>query len=150
MTEYLNPFCSHCRATHARLDRLLAGMDLDVRRRRVYVWSQDEPPLWAKCLSCARGMGLEDRFFDELVRTSGQDKAAIEGAATRAGIDPASLTMCRASAATLEKLQQERDTVIEAGIESLPTFDVGRRRLMGEQSEAELREALTAAGAPAR
>jgi hypothetical protein len=34
--EYLNAFCSHCRATHARLDRVVAGFDRPVRRHRVY------------------------------------------------------------------------------------------------------------------
>jgi protein-disulfide isomerase len=40
---------------------------------------------------------------------------------------------------------RDRDLARSAGLRGLPTLDIGRRRLMGEQSEAELREAVEAA-----
>jgi uncharacterized membrane protein len=67
IVEYLNPFCAHCRATHARLERVLPTIGATVRRHRVYVWPNEEAPFWAGACACAqlhvvgRGRGLRAR-----------------------------------------------------------------------------------------
>jgi hypothetical protein len=43
------------------------------------------------------------------------------------------------------RLQRDREIVSRARLEGMPTLDIGKRRLQGEQSEAELAEALRAA-----
>lgn len=139
--EYLNAFCSHCRATHARLDRVVAGFDRPVRRHRVYVWSSREVPLWAKACAVAAQQGLEDAMFDALLETDRQDDRSIRAAAARAGVDLSDLD----APDVVARLERDRRLFGQARLEGLPTFDVGRRRLMGEQSEGELLEALRAA-----
>ncbi len=139
--EYLNAFCSHCRATHARLDRVVAGFDRPVRRHRVYVWSSREVPLWAKACAVAAQQGLEDAMFDALLETDRQDDRSIRAAAARAGVDLSGLD----APDVVDRLERDRRRFSQARLEGLPTFDVGRRRLMGEQSEGELLEALRAA-----
>ncbi|MFO0932069.1 MAG: vitamin K epoxide reductase family protein [Planctomycetota bacterium] len=139
--EYLNAFCSHCRATHARLDRVVAGFDRPVRRHRVYVWSSREVPLWAKACAVAAQQGLEDAMFDALLETDRQDDRSIRAAAARAGVDLSDVD----APEVVNRLERDRRLSSQARLEGLPTFDVGRRRLMGEQSEGELLEALRAA-----
>lgn len=139
--EYLNAFCSHCRATHARLDRVVAGFDRPVRRHRVYVWSSRDVPLWAKACAVAAQQGLEDAMFDALLETDRQDDRSIRAAAARAGVDLSDVD----APEVVNRLERDRRLSSQARLEGLPTFDVGRRRLMGEQSEGELLEALRAA-----
>jgi uncharacterized membrane protein/protein-disulfide isomerase len=139
--EYLNAFCSHCRATHARLDRVVAGFGRPVRRHRVYVWSSREVPLWAKACAVAAQQGREDAMFDALLETDRQDDRSIRAAAARAGVDLAGLDAPEVQ----HRLERDRRLFSQARLEGLPTFDVGRRRLMGEQSEGELLDALRAA-----
>jgi len=139
--EYLNAFCTHCRATHARLDRVVAGFDRPVRRHRVYVWSSNDVPLWAKACAVAAVQGREDEMFDALLETDRQDDRSIRAAAARAGVDLAGIDAPEVAA----RLARDRRLSSQARLEGLPTFDVGRRRLMGEQSEGELLEALRAA-----
>ncbi|MBL9085815.1 MAG: DsbA family protein [Planctomycetia bacterium] len=139
--EYLNAFCSHCRATHARLDRVVAGFGRPVRRHRVYVWSSREVPLWAKACAVAAQQGREDAMFDALLETDRQDDRSIRAAAARAGVDLSDLDAPEVA----NRLERDRRLFSQARLEGLPTFDVGRRRLMGEQSEGELLEALRAA-----
>jgi predicted DsbA family dithiol-disulfide isomerase len=146
MVEYLNPFCTHCRATHARLERLLESGGAPVRRHRVYVWATDDPPLWAKVVAYAQTTGQEDAFFHALASgpTQESDKA-IWAAVARAGLDRSAVTEFVRRGDWQGRLQWERGRVMQSRIEGLPTFDVGRRRLQGEQSESELRDALDAA-----
>ncbi len=139
--EYLNAFCAHCRATHARLDRVVAGFDRPVRRHRVYVWSSNDVPLWAKACAVAAVQGREDAMFDALLETDRQDDRSIRAAATRAGVDLSGIDAPEVAS----RLARDRRLSSQARLEGLPTFDVGRRRLMGEQSEGELLEALRAA-----
>jgi uncharacterized membrane protein/protein-disulfide isomerase len=139
--EYLNAFCSHCRATHARLDRVVAGFGRPVRRHRVYVWSSNQVPLWARACAVAAKQGREDAMFDALLATERQDDRAIRAAAARAGVDLSEIDAPEVTA----RLERDRRLANQARLEGLPTFDVGRRRLMGEQSESELLDALRAA-----
>ncbi|MCC7137185.1 MAG: DsbA family protein [Planctomycetes bacterium] len=145
VVEFLNPFCAHCRATHARLERVLARLDVPVRRHRVYVWNTREPPPWARACACAEKHGLGDRLFAALLETDDQDAGSVRAAAQRAGLDPSSLAACGASPEAQARIDRDRRLVASARLEGLPTLDIGRRRLMGEQSEAELEDALRAA-----
>jgi uncharacterized membrane protein/predicted DsbA family dithiol-disulfide isomerase len=149
LVEYLNPFCAHCRATHARLARALEGVRAPVERERLYAWSGKAPPLWAKACVCAqdqgRGTDLERPFFRELLAAGRDRPEEVWAAARRAGLDVASLRACVERGDADERLGWVRDRVRAARIRGMPTLDVGRRRLEGEQSEAELRAALAAA-----
>jgi protein-disulfide isomerase len=144
MVEYLNPFCAHCRATHARLESVLASGGVAVRRRRVYVWS-GEIPFWARACACAAQQGREEALFEELLQARGQDERSVRAAARRAGIDLDAAAGCLDGPMTNARLERDRRLVAAARLEGLPTIDVGRRRLMGEQTEGELLDALHAA-----
>ena len=101
----------------------------------------------------AAASGLEDRMFDELVRADDETPQEVYAAAQRAGVDATALQAALASARAWPRLDGDRRLAQGARLEGLPTLDIGRRRLMGEQSEGELREALRAATArpePAR
>ena len=89
--------------------------------------------------------GLEDRFFDELIAAESDDLAEILAAGRRAGIDPGALRTAIASGGLAPRLERDLRIAGSAGLEGLPTLDIGRRRLLGEQSEGELREAIEAA-----
>jgi predicted DsbA family dithiol-disulfide isomerase len=65
--------------------------------------------------------------------------------AKRAGLDVARWTVCIDEPDTRFPLERMHQAVADARIQGLPTLDIGRRRLNGEQSEEELREALDAA-----
>jgi hypothetical protein len=150
VVEFLNPFCMHCRATEARLDRVGASLPVKVRRVRVPIWSQDPPPLWAQAWTVAAETGLEDRFFTELMREPRETPQATWNALRRAGIDPGPASAQMSRGVGRARLDALRARVFAARITRLPTLDVGRRRLQGEPTEAELREAiLLAAAAPA-
>jgi uncharacterized membrane protein len=148
--EYLNAFCPHCRATHARFDRATARSGLVVRFRRVYTWTSTEPPLWARVCVAARGQGLEERVFAEMLHAANDSPGEIWEAARRAGADLDAIRVSMEAPETHEKLTRHRQAVASARLQGLPTLDIGRRRLMGEQSEAEIRDALDAARALTR
>jgi uncharacterized membrane protein len=150
IVEYLNPFCAHCRATHGRLARVLEGVATPVERERLYTWAGKAPPLWAKACVCAQDQGggatdLERPFFRELLKARSDRPAEIWAAAKRAGLDVAALEACVRRGAADERLGWVRDKVRAARIAGMPTLDIGARRLEGEQTEEELREAVIAA-----
>jgi uncharacterized membrane protein len=149
IVEYLNAHCGHCRATHDRLERVLSTMRVTARRARVYVWSTGEPPLWAKACACAPSAAQEAALFEALLRGE-QDDRAVWDAVARAGLDAQAISACIARREPDARLAAERGRVLAARLAMLPTFDIGRRRLQGEQSEAELRDAIEAAVADAR
>ncbi len=145
IVEYVNAFCPHCRVTHQRLGRVLAGLGVAARVRRVYSWPSDEVPAWARACAHAQDVGREDRFFDELVLAEHDDLGEILAAGRRAGLDEGALRAALASDAPAPRLDRDRRIAGSAGLAGLPTLDIGRRRLLGEQSEGELREAIEAA-----
>lgn len=145
IVEYLNAFCSHCRATHERLERVLAQDHLTARRRRIYSWASNETPMWARAVAFAQTRGLEDRMFAELVKADEETPREIYAAAARAGLDANELATALADPTVPARLEADRRAARAARLEGLPTLDIGRRRLMGEQSEDELREAVHAA-----
>ncbi len=145
IVEYLNAFCSHCRLTHQRLDRVLASEGVASRRRRIYTWSSTEIPMWAKAVAFAQAQGLEDRMFAELVQADEDTPREIYAAAARAGIDGNALQQALRDGRAWPRLESDRRLSQGARLEGLPTLDIGRRRLMGEQSEGELRDAVRAA-----
>jgi uncharacterized membrane protein/predicted DsbA family dithiol-disulfide isomerase len=153
ITEFLNPFCPHCRATHARLENVLRTIATPVRRYRVYVWSSGAPPLWAQACAAAASSGKEDVLFAELLRASRDVPNEIWAAVRRAGLDPSALDVSIRSGNSNTRLQAERHRVSASAIRRLPTLDIGKWRLEGEPSEAELRNAINvavAAASPAR
>ena len=149
IVEYLNAYCPHCRATHARLEQAIAATGVKVKKRRVYTWATMDYPAWARACALAQSLGLEDRMFDELLRSRGPDVSEVKAAAGRAGIDPAALDAALKDPNPPPRLVKDRQLFTQARLQGLPTLDIGRRRLMGEQSEAELRAALEAARPPA-
>ncbi len=145
IVEYLNAFCSHCRATHERLERVLAEDGVSARRRRIYSWATVDTPMWARAVAFAQTRGLEDRMFEELVRANDESPREIYAAASRAGLDTDALATALADPRVPARLEADRRASQAARLEGLPTLDIGRRRLMGEQSESELRDAVRAA-----
>lgn len=145
IVEYLNAFCSHCRATHQRLETVLAAEGVEVRRRRIYTWASNETPMWAKTVAFAQTLGLEDRMFAELVKADEETPREIYAAVGRAGLDADALRQALSDGRAWPRLDADRRLAQGARLEGLPTLDIGRRRLMGEQSEDELREAVRAA-----
>jgi uncharacterized membrane protein/predicted DsbA family dithiol-disulfide isomerase len=145
LVEYLNAFCPHCRATHRRLHAVLADPDVTVDIRRIYTWRSKRPPLWARVCVVARRQGCEERFFEELMRTRSEHPTQIHAAAKRAGMDLAALQRSLDEGVGVEHLARHRRIVKAAGLRMLPTIDIGRRRLQGEQTQRELRSAIDAA-----
>lgn len=143
--EYVNAFCSHCRATHARLDRLLLTTSVAVKQRRIYVWPAGEPPLWAKMCVSARAQGKEEALFAELLHADEDTSDDLWAAARRAGVDEAALSAAIQRGDAQATLDRYKQRVQASRIVGLPTLDIGRRRLQGEQSAEELREAIDAA-----
>ncbi len=142
VVEFLNPFCSHCRTTHGRLDRVLAGVAIPVRRTRVYVWHQKTPPLWARALACAEAEGKEDALFREL--SASDDLAGhpetVESAVRRAGLDLAAFDACAKGPGPWPRLEHDRALVLGSDLEGLPTIWVGDRAIFGEQDEDDIRD----------
>ena len=99
--------------------------------------------MWA-CI-CAGAQGKEEAFLAELLQTARDDERSIRAAAQRASIDLEELDRCMGEPATRERLEQNRRARQAAGIQELPTIDIGRWRLMGEQSEAEILDTLNSA-----
>ena len=143
LVEYVNAFCPHCRATHARLDRALAGAR--VRRHRVYTWGGAATPLWAQACVCAAAFGKEDPLFEELLRADDDGADAVWAAASRVGIDARALWTAVARGDAVPRLDADRRRADASQVHRLPTVDVGARRLEGESSEADLRAAIQAA-----
>lgn len=142
LVEYLNAYCPHCRKTLKRLEGVLASSDGSMRMRRVYTWASKDYPLWARACAHAQTVGLEEEMFQELLKSRGQNKREVYAAARRAGLDIAELTAAVSQATPPERLVRDRRIVQRARIRMLPTIDIGRRRLQGEQSASELREAV--------
>lgn len=145
IVEYLNPFCPHCRATHARLEKVLASISGPVRRRRIYVWNTEDAPLWARACACAAAQEKEDQLFEELVKAKDQGLDELRAASARAGVDHVVLSGCMFRREPPPRVIKDKELMKQTKLEGLPTLDIGHRRLMGEQSEAELREAIDAA-----
>lgn len=148
IVEYLNAYCAHCRTMHKRIHGVLNAMGVEGRIRRIYTWSSNDYPLWARALAYAQSVKLEDRLFEELVVARSQRPDEVFAAASRAGLDVAALRRALQDATPPARLVHDRDLAQKARLLGLPTIDIGRRRLMGEQSETELRDAIQAALAP--
>ena len=149
IVEYLNAYCGHCRATHRRLQRVLDEMGVEVQHHRVYAWADKGYPLWVRACAFAATQGAEERMFEELMRAPDQGSAAVQAAARRAELDLDGLRQALRAPQVPASLVRNQRRMKTAGLRGLPTLDIGRRRLMGEQSEAELREALRVALAQA-
>jgi uncharacterized membrane protein/protein-disulfide isomerase len=145
VTEYLNAYCAHCRVTHARLDKVIAGMEIAVKRRRLYVWVSGEAPYWARACVAAAAQGREDALFEQLQHTESDEPDEVLAAAQRAGVDVKALVAAIQRGEGMPRLKADRQKVLLSRLEGLPTFDIGRRRLEGEQTEAELEDALRVA-----
>jgi hypothetical protein len=145
LVEFLNAFCAHCRATHTRIDRAVASSSVRVRRYRVYVWSSPTPPLWAQACACAAPTGQEDALFSELLEEPRDTPEAVWAAARRAGVDVRALMAAVQRGDAAARFEGERRRVAASSIRYLPTLDIGRRRLQGEQSEEDVRRAIQAA-----
>jgi|GEM_PF-2539541 len=140
IVEFLNPFCSHCRATHGRLDRALASVPLPMRRTRVYVWHQKKPPLWARALACAEAEGKEDALFRELSASddlAGHDETVLE-AVRRAGLDAPAFEACARGPGPWPRLEHDRELVLASDLKGLPTVWVGERAILGEVDEEDI------------
>ena len=146
--EYLNAFCAHCRATHARLEKVLAEDGVRVARRRVYTWKGREFPLWARACAYSETLGREDAMFHELTKARRESAGEIYAAAQGVGIDGPAFRDALVQTTPPPRLVRDRRIAQTARLTRLPTFDIGRRRLSGSQSEAELRAALRAAARP--
>lgn len=146
VVEYLNAYCAHCRATHQRLDAVLAGIDVPVRRVRVYAWGDRGYPLWARACAFAHEQGKEEALFAELLRTRSQAPREVYAAARRVGIDPRALQQA-VSRPPPARLVRDCRIMVAAGLQGLPTLDIGRRRLMGGQTAEELEAAIRSASA---
>ncbi|MFV1960062.1 MAG: hypothetical protein ACC662_11695 [Planctomycetota bacterium] len=95
-------------------------------------------------------MGREKALFEELLQAPDRTPAQVYAAARRVGLDLGALKSAAAGDPPPPFLVRTRKIMLSANLEVLPTPDIGRRRLMGAQSEAELRAALAAAGALSR
>ncbi len=142
---YLNAYCPHCRATHERLKHLLAERAGTYRVRRVYAWGGSTYPTWVRACAVARTRGLEQRLFEELLKSRDDSVRELYAAATRAGLDAQALQQALRQSTVPEWLVRDTKIMRSAGLRGLPTIDVGHRRLVGEQSERELEAALDAA-----
>lgn len=145
VVEYLNAFCAHCRATHTRLEAVLAHDGTNVRRRRVYTWKGSGYPLWARACAYAETIGREEAMFRELTRARRERPQEVYAAAKRAGIDGPAFRQALLVREPPPRLVRDQRISRAARLKRLPTFDIGRRRLSGSQSERELRAALQAA-----
>ncbi len=145
IVEFLNPFCSHCRATHGRLDRVLEDVTVRVRRTRVYVWHQKTPPLWARALACAEAEGKEDALFRELSASDDLvgHPETVEAAVRRAGLDVGAYEACAKGPGPWPRLEHDRALVVASDLEGLPTIWVGDRAIFGEQDEEDIRALVT-------
>lgn len=148
VVEYLNAFCAHCRATHARLEKVLEHGRVPVERRRVYTWNGSGYPLWARACVYAATVGREEAMFRELTRARRESAAEIYAAARRAGVDGPAFRRALTAHEPPPRLVRDKRIARTARLQRLPTFDIGRRRLSGSQSERELRAALQAAARP--
>ena len=146
VVEYLNAYCEHCRATHQNLDAVIASIDVPVRRRRIYAWGSHGYPLWARACAYAHELGKEEELFAELLRTRSQHPTEVYRAARRVGIDPRALQRA-VRRPPPPRLVRDCRIMVAAGLQGLPTLDIGRRRLMGGQSESDLVGAIRAATA---
>ncbi len=145
IVEYLNAYCPHCRKSHQRLDKVLAELNVEVKRRRIYTWSSDEYPLWARACMYARQVGKEEELFRALMETKSQKRSEVFRAARRVGLDARALQQFVNEKTPPAELVRDRKLARKARLKGLPTFDIGRRRLMGQQSERALRDAIRAA-----
>jgi predicted DsbA family dithiol-disulfide isomerase len=145
LVEYLNAYCPHCRKTLKRLEQVLDETGAPVRKRRVYTWASNDYPLWARACAYAQTLGREEAMFRELMQSRGQSRREVFAAARRAGLPMDAFKTAVSKAAPPKRLVRDRALVQRARIRMLPTIDIGRRRLQGEQSASELREALRVA-----
>lgn len=145
LVEYLNAFCPHCRKTLKRLEEVLDTTREPIRKRRVYTWASNDYPLWARACAHAQSLGQEETLFQQLLKARGQSRQEVFAAARRAGMDLEALRQALADPAPPARLVRDRGIVQRANIRMLPTIDIGRRRLQGEQSASELREAVQVA-----
>jgi predicted DsbA family dithiol-disulfide isomerase len=120
-------------------------MRVTARRRRVYTWASGDFPLWARACAFAETVGREDEMFRALMDAHGQGLPDVLAAARRAGVDGAALQAALADPTPPPRLVRDRQSALAARLKGMPTIDIGRRRLMGEQSAAELRDAVRAA-----
>ena len=87
----------------------------------------------------------DNELFAQLVRSRSDRRRDVLAAAQRAGLDTWDLKRALADPAPPLRLVKDRALASKAKLKGLPTLDIGRRRLMGEQSEASLRAAVDAA-----
>lgn len=144
IVAYLNAYCPHCRKMHRRLDRVLAATQVPVRHRRIYAWASDDYPLWARACAFARTRGLEDELFLALMETRSDSQRNVMAAARKVGLETDALARALAGPPP-SSLIRDRQLSRSARLKGLPTFDIGRRRLTGEQSERSLAQALALA-----
>jgi predicted DsbA family dithiol-disulfide isomerase len=77
-----------------------------------------------------------------LLQARGGASAEVFAAARRAGIEPDALRSALARRAGAPRLVRDRRIAQAARLTALPTLDIGRRRLVGEQSEREFLVAI--------
>jgi uncharacterized membrane protein len=150
IVEYLNAFCPHCRAMHAKLARLVAEATVPVRRHRIYAWASDDYPLWARACAYAQTLGKEEEMFSALLQARDQSAGEVQAAARRAGLDVPAVMRAIRDPMPPERLVHDRRIARGARLAGLPTIDIGRRRMTGEASDETLRDAIRAAAAAAK
>jgi protein-disulfide isomerase len=144
VVEYIDFECPACRYQYQVFKEVLAQVNYDVRM--VYMHSplaqHTSADGAARAFVCVEGQPEAEDFADYLFTAVDISIAAIETAAEGLGLDTAALRECMSSAPTLARVERDLKLAQQVGVNSLPTFWVGRQKFVGTAEAAAVRQAL--------
>lgn len=155
VVEYASPTCSHCARWNETVFPTFKRKYIDTGQVRYELREFLTPPnqvaaaawLVARCAGPDKYFGVVDGVFraqPEMFRT--QDwRGTLLRVAQTAGMTETQFNACVTDQAALEALTKRVEAGIDAGVESTPTFVVNGKKLVGEQTMAQLDAAIAEA-----
>lgn len=144
VVEFSDFECPYCRRLHHDLKELLKPYAGRVNLVRLNMPLPRHPNARDAALAaiCAESLGHGEALVDFLFTTDDLSPPAIYAEVTRLGMDGHAYHRCRESPETHKRLEHERQTVLDAGFEGLPTTYIGGQRIVGAGRPETFQDAL--------
>jgi protein-disulfide isomerase len=148
VVEFADFECPYCRTMHPILARLNREYGDRVNFHQLHMPLPGHPHSMSAAAAavCAENVGKGHEMKD-LLFTRALDERAPREHAQALGLDLETFDHCVNSAATVRRIEEDKEIILNGGFRGLPTTFVGDQRLVGWRVYPALKEAYEAAAA---